>query len=169
MTTETQELKACPNPWCGEKQSVAKVRDVPKPTFRVICKCGVMGPMALSEAKAITAWNTRPREEALEAEVVALRAQVRAASEAAQVVWSGEHARLEAEVGRLRNLYEGKRYGDATQDVLQDSAWIAGAKFASNCLEAGNRGLLLDAINRRIDERVALSTIRASREGEGRE
>lgn len=58
--SEMQELKACPSPWCGEKQSVAKVRDVPKPTFRVICKCGVMGPMALTEAKAITAWNTRP-------------------------------------------------------------------------------------------------------------
>lgn len=63
--SEAQELKACPNPWCSEKQNMARVRDVPKPTFRVICKCGVMGPMALSEAKAITAWNTRPTEDRL--------------------------------------------------------------------------------------------------------
>lgn len=63
--SEAQELKACPNPWCSEKQNMARVRDVPKPTFRVICKCGVMGPMALTEAKAITAWNTRPTEDRL--------------------------------------------------------------------------------------------------------
>ena len=33
--------------------------DIPAPTFRVICGCGVMGPMMLVEAEAITAWNTR--------------------------------------------------------------------------------------------------------------
>lgn len=69
----TETLKECPNPWCNEKRRMARVRDIPAPTFRVICGCGVMGPMMLVEAEAITAWNTRPREAALEAEVERLR------------------------------------------------------------------------------------------------
>lgn len=69
----TETLKECPNPWCNEKRRMARVRDIPAPTFRVICGCGVMGPMMLVEAEAITAWNTRPREAELEAEVGRLR------------------------------------------------------------------------------------------------
>ena len=105
MTTETQELKAC---WhCnGNAAMVRAIRD----GRQVFCRCGASSPPEFfgrsdkpsADQRAITAWNTRPREEALEAEVAALGAQVRSASEAAQVVWSGEHARLEAEVGRLR-------------------------------------------------------------------
>lgn len=75
----TETLKECPNPWCNEKRRMARVRDIPAPTFRVICGCGVMGPMMLVEAEAITAWNTRLREAELEAEVGRLREGVRRA------------------------------------------------------------------------------------------
>ena len=75
----TETLKECPNPWCNKKRRMARVWDIPAPAFRVICGCGVMGPMMLVEAEAITAWNTRPREAELEAEVGRLREGVRRA------------------------------------------------------------------------------------------
>ena len=97
------ELKPCPNPWCEVSAPELYRGGFRNRNVRVQCEtCGIHAQSSEFEAKAITAWNTRPREAELEAEVAALGAQVRSAAEAAQVVWSGEHARLEAEVGRLR-------------------------------------------------------------------
>ena len=131
--TETQELKAC---WCcnapailerasdhhGEWFNLGCSRHWDAvPDRALACPAGRIWYTAdPSEMEAaITAWNTRPREAALEAEVAALGAQVRSAAEAAQVVWSGEHARLEAALRPFLAL--ARALGpviDGPQDVL---------------------------------------------------
>jgi hypothetical protein len=55
-------LKPCPDPWC-ESSSPPYITTVNRP--RVVCHCGVLGPVCNTQAEATTAWNTRPADEAL--------------------------------------------------------------------------------------------------------
>jgi hypothetical protein len=48
------------------------------------------------------------------------------------------------------------KWGEHTQDVLYDSAWIAGAKFGWNCRDADDEAGFQGAINARIRDRAEL-------------
>ena len=157
--SETRELKACPNPWCGEKQSMARVRDVPKPTFRVICKCGVMGPMALTEAEAITAWNTHPTEDRL---VGALEEAERALE--ALISTFTPQTPLEDPVHGEEVATLGRRIGFGALMVSAAATWrdqscVAGGEFV-----VGPCALTADV--ELAKARAALTRIRAAKGGE---
>ena len=57
MTEHSEELLACPNPWC-EAHSRSPVRNR-HGIWRVECECGVQSWAKPTKAEAITAWNTR--------------------------------------------------------------------------------------------------------------
>ena len=64
------ELKPCPNPWCEVSAPELYRGGFRNRNVRVQCEtCGIHAQSSEFEAKAITAWNTRPREAELEAEV----------------------------------------------------------------------------------------------------
>lgn len=54
-------LEPCPNQWCERVEGPVVWPPEQRPKWNVIClDCGVQGPVADTEAEAITAWNTRP-------------------------------------------------------------------------------------------------------------
>ena len=64
MTDNTPDAPAvallpCPNPWC-ESTDVATSCDFSQFGWLVICSCSLRGPVAPTEAEAISLWNTRP-------------------------------------------------------------------------------------------------------------
>ena len=61
------ELKLCPNPWCRYDSEPVVVASQVHLDYGVSIRhtCGIMGPQADSEEEAISAWNTRPVEDAL--------------------------------------------------------------------------------------------------------
>ena len=74
------ELKPCPNPWCEVSAPELYRGGFRNRNVRVQCEtCGIHAQSSEFEAKAITAWNTRPREAELEVEVGKLREDVRRA------------------------------------------------------------------------------------------
>ena len=73
MSSDVPKPKPCPNPWC---QSLLKP-SVEEGESEVYITCCVDGPPRMSYAEAITAWNTRPAEAALEARINALESEVR--------------------------------------------------------------------------------------------
>jgi hypothetical protein len=58
---QAEGLLPCPNPWCKTKNRpvLYPIRGFTKPLWAVCCPCGVQAPDGLSEAEAVTAWNTR--------------------------------------------------------------------------------------------------------------
>ena len=68
--TVTQALESCPNPWCGSHNTDdSEIWEAQRPIVvgsrgsdekAVACPvCPITGPWKISEAEAITAWNTR--------------------------------------------------------------------------------------------------------------
>ena len=69
------ELRECPNPWCGwtEGPHIVVVSVCFHVPFQVRCICGVIGPDRPTRDAAIAAWNTRPQSPAFVAMKDALR------------------------------------------------------------------------------------------------
>lgn len=85
----TDDMKPCPNPWC--KHNAPALHVLEGDECQIACPCGVAagacgGPYARSEA--IAAWNTRPVEDELRAEVERLRAEAERLRTALQEAWS---------------------------------------------------------------------------------
>jgi hypothetical protein len=58
----SEKPRPCPNPWCA-KEGIAI--EVYGGAFRVVCCCGLEGPLTLTSEEATSAWNSRPVEDAL--------------------------------------------------------------------------------------------------------
>lgn len=68
MSTETEELKPCPNHLCGGEAMII-FRDSPKPG--ILCKkCGIKVWREANLKTIIAEWNTRPLEDSLDEQLV---------------------------------------------------------------------------------------------------
>jgi hypothetical protein len=85
-----EKLRECPNPWCVFKDSARVVLSWCHLDcgYAVRCDCGIIGPQADIEAAAISAWNTRPGDQAAEAMAKALK-EVLADHDERNAIWSG--------------------------------------------------------------------------------
>ena len=131
------DLKPCP--LCGSDN--AHVDEAWSGWFVECDGCQMQAGGVSTSKHAIDAWNTRPREEALEAEVAVLGAQVRSASEAAQVVWSGEHTRLEAALRPFLALARAVTV-DGSPDFVhwarEAKDWTVAFSFAGHSISLGD-------------------------------
>jgi hypothetical protein len=74
----TDTLKPCP--LCGGEAQLEDYRDGGSNGYGVFCQtftCQTCGPTTLNALDAINLWNTRPVEDALQAEIARLRAALR--------------------------------------------------------------------------------------------
>ena len=84
----SEELKACPNPWCEALERDGDYRPQVQYSNFGLCyvacsSCTMHGPTCQHEFEAIAAWNTRadPALAAAQAEVARLRALVKQATD----------------------------------------------------------------------------------------
>ena len=62
MTSEAQELKPCPNPYCNYKSGLEMVEELYGPYSKVFCpSCRLCGPRMANAAGAAEIWNSLPR------------------------------------------------------------------------------------------------------------
>ena len=62
MTSEAQELKPCPNPYCNYKSGLEVYEELYGPYFKVFCpSCRLCGPRMANAAGAAERWNLLPR------------------------------------------------------------------------------------------------------------